>query len=169
MAALPARSAHRLLGAGVLSVLLACAPGIDYARLATDSRALAVPPGYRPKPVPAPVVPAAEAPAGVAALEVVASAYNSVPAQTDSTPDVAAWGDRLRPGLRAIAVSRDLIPLGLERGTVVRIDELPGEWLVLDRMHGRWSRRIDLYFGDDVRAARLWGRRLVTIRWTPSP
>jgi 3D (Asp-Asp-Asp) domain-containing protein len=164
MAALPTRSAHRLLAAGVLAFAAACAPGIDYQRLATETRARSVPPGdWRPDPSLRPV----EDRAGTTRLQVVASAYNSVHRQTDSTPDLGAWGDRLRPGLRAIAVSHDLIPLGLERGTVVRIDELPGEWLVLDRMHSRWSRRIDVYFGEDVRAARLWGRRLVTIRWTP--
>jgi 3D (Asp-Asp-Asp) domain-containing protein len=106
---------------------------------------------------------------GEATLEVVASAYNSVHGQTDASPTVAAWGDRLKPGVRSIAVSHDLIPLGLSRGAVVRIDELPGEWLVLDRMNSRWKRHIDLYFGTDVRAARLWGRRPVTIRWTAEP
>jgi 3D (Asp-Asp-Asp) domain-containing protein len=103
---------------------------------------------------------------GESTLLLLASAYNSVSGQTDSSPSLAAWGDRLRPGVRSIAVSHDLIPLGLGRGARVRIDELPGEWRVLDRMHPRWSRRIDLYFGNDVRAARLWGRRAVTIRWT---
>jgi hypothetical protein len=42
-------------------------------------------------------------------LRVTATAYNSLPGQTDNTPDLAAWGDRLRPGMKAIAVSRDLL------------------------------------------------------------
>ena len=145
----------------------ACATGVDET-LPVPLSALVPPPAPQPLPLPdSPLVVDPES--QEAALEVVASAYNSVPGQTDSTPDIAAWGDRLKPGVRAIAVSKDLIPLGLGRGAVVRIDELPGEWLVLDRMHHRWSRRIDLYFGHDVRAARLWGRRPVTIRWSAEP
>ena len=72
-------------------------------------------------------------------LRVTASAYNSLPAQTDDNPSLAAWGDRLEPGVRAIAVSRDLIPMGLRHGTRVRIDGLPGEYRVLDKMGKRWT------------------------------
>jgi 3D (Asp-Asp-Asp) domain-containing protein len=98
-------------------------------------------------------------------LVVTATAYNSVRAQTDGQPDIAAWGDRLRPGMRAIAVSHDLLKLGLTRGAHVRIDGLPGKWVVLDRMHSRWRKRIDIYMGVDVRAARRWGRKQVRIYW----
>ena len=103
-------------------------------------------------------------------LEVTASAYNSLPEQTHPDhPDVAAWGDDLVPGLKAIAVSRDLAAEGLTRGTEVRIEGLPGTWTVLDRMHSRWTRSIDLYMGIDVAAAREWGRQEVTIRWKVPP
>lgn len=99
-------------------------------------------------------------------MVVTATAYNSLPAQTTAkNPDLAAWGDRLKPGMRAIAVSRDLIPEGLGHGTRVRIAGLDGEWLVLDKMHRRWQRKIDIYMGTDVQAAREWGRREVTISW----
>jgi len=98
-------------------------------------------------------------------MVVTASAYNSVVAQTDDTPDIAAWGARLSPGMQAIAVSRDLLDLGLGNGAVIRIDGLPGEWTVLDRMHPRWSRKIDLYMGTDIDAAKQWGVRNVRIRW----
>jgi len=99
---------------------------------------------------------------------VQATAYNSVRGQTDSTPDVGAWGDKLRPGMRAIAVSRDLLELGLTRGARVKIDGLPGEYRVLDKMAKRWRRKIDIYMGEDVRAARQWGVRKVQIRWAPT-
>ena len=97
-------------------------------------------------------------------LEVHVTAYNASVAQTDSDPWVAAWGDRLRPGMRAIAVSRDLLSLGLGHGTRVEIDGLPGEYVVLDKTHRRWTRRVDLFMGKDVRKARSWGIRKMRIR-----
>ena len=96
-------------------------------------------------------------------LNVTATAYNSVSAQTDSNPSIAAWGDRLKPGMKAIAVSRDLLKMGLKRGSKVKISGLPGEYVVLDKMHHRWSRKIDIYMGKNVRAAKNWGKRRVTI------
>lgn len=99
--------------------------------------------------------------------QVVASAYNSLPGQTSGDPNLGAWGDRLVPGMKAIAVSRDLLELGLVRGTRVRIEGLPGEYVVLDKMGARWKDHIDLYMGEDVRAARQWGRRVVRIHWSP--
>jgi 3D (Asp-Asp-Asp) domain-containing protein len=100
-------------------------------------------------------------------LRVKASAFNSLYAQTDSTPSIGAWGDRLSPGMKAIAVSADLIELGLARGQKVRIRGLDGEYVVADRMSHRWQRKIDIYMGEDVKAARRWGIREVEIVWTP--
>lgn len=100
-------------------------------------------------------------------LVVQASAYNSLPGQTEGDPSLGAWGDELRPGMKVIAVSRDLLDEGLVRGTRVRIEGVPGEWRVLDKMGRRWERKIDLYMGEDVEAARAWGVRRVRIRWTP--
>jgi len=98
-------------------------------------------------------------------LVVTATAYNSLPGQTSGDPTVAAWGDRLEPGMKAIAVSRDLIALGLGHGVEVEIVGLPGVYVVRDKMARRWKRKIDIYMGEDVAAARQWGRRTVTIRW----
>jgi 3D (Asp-Asp-Asp) domain-containing protein len=98
-------------------------------------------------------------------LEVTASAYNSHAAQTDGDPQLAAWGDVLEPGMRAIAVSQDLIDLGLSRGVRVRIEGLPGSYQVLDAMPTHWERKIDIYMGEDVDAARRWGVRRVRIHW----
>jgi hypothetical protein len=41
-------------------------------------------------------------------------------------------------------------------------------------MPAQWKRHIDIYMGDDVQAARSWGRRKVKVWWTnakksPSP
>jgi len=99
-------------------------------------------------------------------LEVTATAYNSHASQTDGDPSITAWGDRLEPGMKVIAVSRDLIGMGLGHGTEVEIDGLPGLYVVRDKMAKRWKRKIDIYMGDDVRAARRWGRRSVVIRWS---
>ena len=99
------------------------------------------------------------------ALAVTATAYNSLPEQTDSEPHLAAWGDSLAPGMKVIAVSRDLIPLGLGHRTSVKIEGLPGAYLVLDKMHRRWKKRIDIYMGHDLDAARTWGKRQVEISW----
>jgi 3D (Asp-Asp-Asp) domain-containing protein len=79
---------------------------------------------------------------------------------------VDAWGDRITPGVNAIAVSEDLVSLGLTRGTRVRIEGIKTEYVVLDRMPARWTKRIDIYMGTDVKAARTWGKREVNIYWT---
>ena len=100
-------------------------------------------------------------------LVVTATAYNAVPEQTDGHPEIGAWGDRLRPGMRAIAVSPDLLALGLVRNSRVRIEGLRGEYRVLDKMPRRWRRRIDIFMGVDRRAARTWGKRSVRIEWAP--
>jgi len=98
-------------------------------------------------------------------LTVTASAYNSVRSQTNGNPALGAWGDRLKPGMKVIAVSRDLIGMGLKHNTRVKIDGLPGTWLVKDKMGKRWKKKIDIYMGSDVKAARKWGKRKLTIHW----
>lgn len=96
--------------------------------------------------------------------EVTASAYNSVFWQTDSiNPAVAAWGDTLKPGMKSIAVSRDLIKMGLKHNTMVKIDTFPDTFYVKDKMHYRWRNRIDIYMGKDVKKAREWGRKKLMI------
>jgi len=100
-------------------------------------------------------------------VSVSASAYNSVSYQTtkNGNPLVTAWGDTLQPGLKAIAVSRDLIRKGLKYNTPVRIDGLDGVYFVKDKMHHRWKNKIDIYMGDNIDSARLWGRKKVMIHY----
>ncbi|GAA0697604.1 3D domain-containing protein [Marinobacterium maritimum] len=104
----------------------------------------------------------------VRTLNVQASAYNSVAAQTNAQPSLAAWGDTLKPGMKAVAVSRDLIKAGLTHNTLIEIEGLPGQYRVLDKMHKRWTQKIDIYMGEDIAAAREWGVREVEIRWVPA-
>ena len=154
------------------------------ARLALASAALALacrtpaPPSETPR-LPAPRAPAAiPPPAAVPApestppvppahqeLAVTATAYNSVPSQGAGRGTHGAWGDRLMPGMKTIAVSRDLLELGLTRGMKVEIEGLTGHYTVMDRLPSHWTRRIDIYMGKDERAARAWGVREVRIRW----
>ena len=98
-------------------------------------------------------------------LRVTATAYNSLAYQTNSNPSITAFGDSLKPGLKCIAVSRDLQRLGLKHNTFVTIEGLDGIYLVKDKMHSRWKNRIDVYMGVDVKAAKNWGRKKVTINY----
>src|SRR6056297_960847 len=63
-------------------------------------------------------------------MEVTATAYTSHSNQTSGDPLITAWGDTLKPGTRSIAVSRDLIDSGLTSGVEVKIEGLPGTYLV---------------------------------------
>ncbi len=97
-------------------------------------------------------------------LEVTATAYNSVESQTKKgNIGLAAWGDTLVPGEKAIAVSRDLIKMGLSHKDSVKIEGLDGNYVVKDKMNKRWEKKIDVYMGLDEEAARDWGKKNVTI------
>ncbi|MEM7485088.1 MAG: hypothetical protein AAF348_07750 [Bacteroidota bacterium] len=99
-------------------------------------------------------------------IEVTASAYNSVSWQTTNTnPSIAAWGDTLIPGMKSIAVSRDLLKLGLKHNTMVKIDTFPDTFYVRDKMNRKWRNRIDIYMGLDVKKARQWGKRKLQIQY----
>lgn len=96
-------------------------------------------------------------------MNVTASAYNSLAYQTNSNPHITAFGDSLIPGLKYIAVSRDLLRRGLKHNIPVKIEGLEGIYLVKDKMHSRWINKIDVYMGVDVKAAKQWGRKRVCI------
>src|SRR5690606_36954924 len=107
-------------------------------------------------------------------LEVTATAYNSFASQTSSNPNITAWGDSLVPGKKYIAVSRDLIRMGLTHNTPVRLEGFEGVYWVKDKMHPRWKMRIDIYMDEDFKKAREWGRRRIKIQYgtkipTPNP
>ncbi len=99
-------------------------------------------------------------------LRVKASAYTSHVNQTSSNPFLAAWGDRLSPGMKVVAVSRDLISqYGITNGTKIKISGLDGYYIVKDKMNKRYTKHIDIYMGLDKARALRWGRRSVTIYW----
>lgn len=93
------------------------------------------------------------------------SAYNSTASQTDKEPNIAAWGDTLVPGMKAVAVSRDLIAIGFQYNTPVKIQGLKGVYLVKDKMHYRWKNKIDIYMGLDVEKAKKWGRKKLKVQY----
>jgi 3D (Asp-Asp-Asp) domain-containing protein len=98
--------------------------------------------------------------------EVTATAYNSLAEQTHAEhSEITAWGDTLEPGMKSIAVSRDLVRLGLTHNKKVKIEGFPGVYTVLDKMNARWSNRIDIYMGKNKELAKEWGRQKVTISW----
>jgi len=97
-------------------------------------------------------------------LRVTATAYSSHHGQTDKTPFLAAWNNRIRPGMKIIAVSRDMLTkYGLRNGSKVRIGGLLGYYTVRDKMNKRYKKRIDIYMGTNRRRALRWGRRSVML------
>ena len=103
---------------------------------------------------------------GSRSLRVTATAYTSHGAQTDSTPFLAAWNNHIHPGMKILAVSRDMLTrYGMKNGTKVRIGGLRGYYRVRDKMNKRYKKRIDIYMGLDRRRALRWGRRSVVIYW----
>jgi len=98
-------------------------------------------------------------------LRVTATAYTSRKRETDSTPTIGAWNNRLSPKRKSIAVSNDLLKMGLGNGVRVRIKGLRGIYTVRDKMNKRWRKKIDIYMGTNLKKARRWGRRKVTIYW----
>ena len=98
-------------------------------------------------------------------MKVTATAYNSLAYQTSGDATITAWGDTLKPGMKAIAISRDLLDSGFYHNMEVKIDGLEGNYKVLDKMNRRWTCKIDIYMGTDVQAAREWGKREVIIQW----
>lgn len=100
-------------------------------------------------------------------LWVTATAYNAIESQTKKgNVGIGAWGDFLTEDSKAIAVSKDLIEMGLTRNRQVRIEGLEGIYTVLDKMHDRWDRKIDIFMGKDREAAIQWGKRKVKITFS---
>lgn len=104
---------------------------------------------------------------GPQTMEVTATAYTMSEAETKKgNVGLAAWGDQLKPGMKAIAVSRDLIDQGLTHETEVKIEGLEGTYVVRDKMNKRWDEKIDIFMGTNRKKAREWGKQEVTIHWT---
>jgi 3D (Asp-Asp-Asp) domain-containing protein len=103
-------------------------------------------------------------PALARSMIVTATAYNSIRAQTDSTPHIGACNEPVKPGVNLLAVSPDLMKAGLTCGTKVKIEGF-GEFIVWDKMDDRWTRRIDIHMGKKVEKAEEWGEKKLRISW----
>ena len=103
--------------------------------------------------------------AGYRSMVVNATAYNSLPSQTQGNPGQAAWNDKLHPGMHVIAVSRDLIPMGLTLGTKVAIQGFHKDFIVWDKMAAGVKHTIDIYMGRNVTRAKHFGRQKRRIWW----
>lgn len=89
-------------------------------------------------------------------MKVIATAYNSLPNQTDDTPFITASGTHVRPGV----IAANFLPIG----TKVKIPDYYGDqvFVVEDRMNQRYDKRIDIWM-EGIEGARLWGVRTVAI------
>ena len=94
---------------------------------------------------------------GYKTMKVVLTAYSSTPDQTDETPFITAANTEIRDGV----IASNFLPFG----TKVRIPELFGDkiFTVEDRMHERFSNRIDIWF-QDRETAEEFGLRKATIQ-----
>jgi len=99
-------------------------------------------------------------------IQVTATAYTSHIDQTDETPFLAAWNNRIKPGMKIIAVSPDLIKkYGLTNGAKVKILGLSGHYIVRDKMNKRLKNHIDIYMGINKKKALSWGRKRIILYW----
>lgn len=108
---------------------------------------------------------------------VVFTGYSNEPRQTDSTPNITAFQNKVHHC--GIAVSRDLEDQGFKEGCrvqtsgikspLIRLDGAPycgGVYLVNDRMHWRWKSKADLFFFDNSKAWKF-GKQTghITLLW----
>lgn len=73
-------------------------------------------------------------------LNVWLTAYSSTPEETDDTPFITASGSHVRNGIAAA----NFLPFG----TKFRVPEIFGNkiFVIEDRMHSRFSKRVDIWF-----------------------
>ena len=90
-------------------------------------------------------------------ITVMSTAYSSTSDQTDSDPLIAASGKRVYDGM----IAANFLPFGTE----VKIPEIFGDkvFVVEDRMHRKYSDRVDIWFSTRKQAVE-YGLREVKIQ-----
>lgn len=102
------------------------------------------------------VLPEADLRGPAYSVTVPATAYNSLPNQTDSTPFITASGTHVRHGVLAA----NFLPIG----TRVKIPDLYGDqvFVVEDRMNQRYNKRVDIWM-ENYDDAIAFGVKNITI------
>lgn len=95
---------------------------------------------------------------GTTLANVASTGFASSPYQTDASPCRTAAGNIVRPG----TVASNFLPLGTLLKITVDGRELPGTFIVEDRMADRFSNRIDIWFAQTSQALDF-GKRHVEI------
>ena len=92
-------------------------------------------------------------------FEATVTAYNTVKAQTDDSPCIAAYGDNICGMDQVIAC-----PIRYQKGTRVEIDGVV--YTCLDKMNPKyWEEdRFDISFDKDIEGAVNYGNKLLTVR-----
>lgn len=93
---------------------------------------------------------------GTAFANITSTGFASSPYQTDATPCRTAAGNLVRPG----TVASNFLPLGTLLAIKVDGKELPGTFIVEDRMADRFSNRIDIWFAQTSQALDFGKRRV---------
>ena len=101
------------------------------------------------------------APAPVKTLTVTVTAYNSVPAQTDGSPCIAADGSDI---CKLYAKGDYSCASALPFGTKINVPGF-GVCTVRDRLAPKYYYRVDIHMGgaDCIPKARAWGKKKLTV------
>lgn len=93
-------------------------------------------------------------------ITIVATAYNSLPNQTDASPCITASGFNVCENNQENIIAANFLPMG----TLVKIPKLYGDRLfrVEDRMHPKYQKHIDIWFKSYNEAIKF-GRQRVEI------
>lgn len=93
---------------------------------------------------------------GTALTNIISTGFASSPYQTDASPCRTAAGNIVRPG----TVASNFLPLGTLLKLKVGGEELPGTFIVEDRMADRFNSRIDIWFAKSSQALDFGKRRV---------
>lgn len=81
------------------------------------------------------------------------TAYNNVPNQTDSTPNITASNRPVHEGI--VALSRDFFKKGVRFGDLLYIDCFDSWYIVEDKMNARFTNRVDVFLFDKDLSRRI--------------
>ena len=65
--------------------------------------------------------------------------------------------------MNAVAISRDLMDLGLGHNDKIKIQGFDSIFTIKDKMHYRWRKRVDIFMGKDIQKAKNFGRKKLEI------